>query len=72
MSCLFAARNSAFTRSTVAEIGLDYFGARYFSGAQGRFTSTDPFNVIDLAKSKETAGKFRNYLSNPQHWNKYA
>jgi RHS repeat-associated protein len=24
------------------ETGLDYFGARYFSGAQGRFTSPDP------------------------------
>jgi RHS repeat-associated protein len=24
------------------ESGLDYFGARYFSGAQGRFTSVDP------------------------------
>ena len=23
------------------ETGLDYFGARYFSGAQGRFTSPD-------------------------------
>jgi len=26
-----------------AETGLDYFGARYFSGAQGRFTGPDPF-----------------------------
>ena len=24
-----------------AETGLDYFGARYFSGAQGRWTSPD-------------------------------
>jgi RHS repeat-associated protein len=24
-----------------AETGLDYFGARYFSGAQGRFSSPD-------------------------------
>jgi hypothetical protein len=23
-------------------MGLDYFGARYFSGAQGRFTNPDP------------------------------
>jgi RHS repeat-associated protein len=22
--------------------GLDYFGARYYSGVQGRFTSADP------------------------------
>lgn len=28
-----------------AETGLDYFGARYFSGAQGRFTSADPIFV---------------------------
>lgn len=32
----------------------------------------DPFNVIDLARSKETEDRFRNYLANPQHWNKYA
>jgi len=42
-----------------AETGLDYFGARYFSGAQGRFTSPDaPFadqHTID-----------------PQSWNLYA
>jgi RHS repeat-associated protein len=28
-----------------AESGLDYFGARYFSGAQGRFTSPDPLMI---------------------------
>jgi RHS repeat-associated protein len=28
-----------------AETGLDYFLARYYSGAQGRFTSTDPIIV---------------------------
>jgi len=42
-----------------AETGLDYFGARYFSGAQGRFTSVDPIlgtGVVD----------------NPQSWNRYA
>ena len=41
-----------------AETGLDYFGARYFSGAQGRFTSADdPFNDQDT--------------SDPQSWNLY-
>ncbi len=32
-----------------AETGLDYFGARYFSGAQGRFTSPDEFTggIVD-------------------------
>jgi len=41
------------------ESGLDYFGARYFSGAQGRFTSPDPAS----ASAKP---------SDPQTWNRYA
>ncbi len=39
--------------------GLDYFGARYFSGAQGRFTSPDPHN--------EGA-----QLVDPHSWNMYS
>jgi RHS repeat-associated protein len=42
---------------TSAETGLDYFGARYFSGAQGRFTSPDPDN-------------YDARLEQPQSWNK--
>ena len=42
-----------------AETGLDYFGARYFSAAQGRFTSPDPL----MASA---------HASNPQSWNRYA
>lgn len=38
----------------------DYFGARYFSGTQGRFTSPDP-----LIMRKE-------WLTNPQRWDHYA
>jgi len=42
-----------------SETGLDYFQARYFGGALGRFTSPDPTNAgADLA--------------NPQSWNGYA
>ena len=41
-----------------AESGLDYFGARYFSGAQGRFTSPDPKD-------------FPSHYDDPQSWNKY-
>jgi RHS repeat-associated protein len=42
-----------------AETGLDYFGARYFSGAQGRFTSADsPFAD--------------QHAEDPQSWNMYA
>jgi RHS repeat-associated protein len=51
------------------ESGLDYFGARYFSGAQGRFTSHDPFNPI-LRISKRS--QFDLFLSQPQNWNAYA
>ena len=42
------------------ESGLDYFGARYMSSAQGRFTSPDP-----LFFQKEM-------LVDPQRWNLYA
>jgi RHS repeat-associated protein len=41
-----------------SESGLDYFLARYYSSAQGRFTSTDP-EIIPKD------------ISNPQAWNKY-
>ena len=41
-----------------SESGLDYFGARYFSGAQGRFTSPDP-------------KMFPHDITDPQSWNKY-
>ena len=40
--------------------GLDYFGARYFSGAQGRFTSPDPVQM----------GLTR--IADPQRWNLYS
>jgi RHS repeat-associated protein len=47
------------TQSTAMPSGLDYFGARYFSGAMGRFTSPDP-------------GNFGSALGDPQSWNAYA
>jgi RHS repeat-associated protein len=40
-------------------VGLDYFGARYFSSAQGRCTSVDP-------------KQFPHDITDPQIWNKYA
>jgi RHS repeat-associated protein len=40
--------------------GLDYFGARYFSGAQGRFTSADPMGIMEQK------------VLDPQQWNMYA
>jgi RHS repeat-associated protein len=41
------------------ETGLDYFGARYYGSAQGRFTTADPL----LSSGRP---------SNPQTWNKYS
>jgi RHS repeat-associated protein len=44
------------------ETGLDYFGARYFSGAQGRFTSPDWSTIpqpIPYADLGETRGETR-------------
>lgn len=41
------------------ETGLDYFEARYFSSAQGRFTSPDP-PLLDQ------------HIEDPQSWNLYA
>jgi RHS repeat-associated protein len=43
-----------------AETGLDYFGARYYSSFNGRFTTVDPVLYIDKA------------LVDPQLWNRYA
>ncbi|MBL8233676.1 MAG: RHS repeat-associated core domain-containing protein, partial [Bryobacterales bacterium] len=43
-----------------AETGLDFFESRYFSSAQGRFTSPDAM----LAKKE--------WLADPQRWNRYA
>jgi len=42
-----------------SESGLDYFGARYYGSALGRFTSPDPKLIPDE-------------FDNPQSWNKYA
>jgi RHS repeat-associated protein len=42
------------------ETGLDYFGARFYSAGQGRFTGVDP---VVLTKKQ---------MVNPQRWNKYA
>ncbi|MCC6858170.1 MAG: hypothetical protein IT158_06410 [Bryobacterales bacterium] len=44
---------------TDAETGLDYFGARYFSGAQGRWTTAD----LPFADQ---------HVEDPQSWNLYS
>ena len=53
-----------------AETGLDYFGARYLSGAQGRFTSPDwveapepvPYSKLD---NPQTLNLYGYVLNNP-------
>ena len=42
------------------ETGFDYFGARYFSGDQGRFTGADPMFITEQR------------LVDPQQWNLYS
>ena len=41
------------------ESNLDFFGARYFSGPQGRFNNPDPSMLSTV-------------LANPQSWNRYS
>ncbi|MBE0656370.1 MAG: hypothetical protein IH602_01705 [Bryobacteraceae bacterium] len=62
------------------ETGLDYFGARYFSGAQGRFTGPDPFLPMiefqpesdDEDDVEESRQNFNQYIGQPQNWNRYS
>jgi len=60
------------------ETGLDYFGARYYSSSQGRFTSPDEFKgggLLDpfTGQSAETIGPLPYAdISDPQTLNKYA
>jgi RHS repeat-associated protein len=42
------------------ETGLDYFGARYYSSLNGRFTAVDP--ILDIESA----------IVDPQRWNRYA
>jgi RHS repeat-associated protein len=60
----------------VGERHLDYFGARYFSGAQGRFTSPDEFtggpdDLYDFVAKASANPTFYAELTNPQSLNKY-
>ena len=59
------------------ETGLDYFGARYFAGALGRFTSPDEFKggIIDPFTGQDTETNLAlpyADITDPQTLNKYA
>ena len=49
------------------ESGLDNFGKRYDSSSIGRFMTPDPLNIFALKPEH-----FGHFITNPQHWNKYA
>ncbi len=58
------------------ETGLDYFLARYYSSAQGRFTSPDEFTggpdeLYDFVDDASANPTFYADLTNPQSLNKY-
>lgn len=58
------------------ETGLDYFLARYYSSAQGRFTSPDEFTggpdeLYDFANDAADNPTFYADFTNPQSLNKY-
>jgi RHS repeat-associated protein len=63
-----------------SESGLDYFGARYYGSALGRFTSPDPRSQVIIRQNSIAGGLpeeaansfFQGFLENPQNWNEYA
>jgi len=63
-----------------AESNLDYFGARHYASAMGRFMSADRNNAILTRQNLEAGGLpsaaatgyLDGYLENPQNWNQYA
>jgi RHS repeat-associated protein len=72
---LSACSSSAASRNTYkftgkewdSESGLEDFGVRYNASSMGRFMSPDQFIPFNLKRDK-----FHAWISNPQHWNKYA
>ena len=58
------------------ETGLDYFSARYFASTQGRFTSPDPFSIIEMRQSapndEKTQSAFMQFINDPRRWNRFA
>ena len=48
-----------------AETGLDYFGARYFGGGMGRFTSPDPLMASAVPELPQSWNRYSYVLNNP-------
>jgi RHS repeat-associated protein len=50
------------------ETGLDYFGARYFSSTQGRFTSVDPSRKSVISSDPESWNRYTYAKNNPLNY----
>jgi RHS repeat-associated protein len=61
-------RDSEAASSGMAD-GLDYFGARYFSGAQGRFTTPDPLHGSAHVEDPQTWNRYSYAANNPLKYN---
>ena len=74
-ACLWNISFRFTSKERDAETGLDYFLARYYSGAQGRFLSPDEFNGGPIELFSTIASNnptFYADIRNPQSLNKYA
>ena len=47
------------------ETGLDYFGARYFTSMEGRFTSPDPLHASARPSAPQSWNRYTYVLNNP-------
>jgi RHS repeat-associated protein len=47
------------------ETGLDYFGARYYSSVQGRFTTPDPLHASARPSAPQSWNRYSYVLNNP-------
>jgi RHS repeat-associated protein len=60
-----AVRQQFTSKERDVEIGLDYFGARYYSSVQGRFTSIDPLAASAQAKDPQSFNRYSYTRNNP-------
>jgi RHS repeat-associated protein len=67
-------RSCRFTgKERDSESGNDYFEARYYASAMGRFMSPDPLPWIHWQNgNRDDQQRFAAYIANPQNFNMYA
>jgi RHS repeat-associated protein len=67
-----APREDSTGKERDAETGLDYFGARYYAGTQGKFTSSDPLPWLKWQHgSEKSQQRFQDFINDPQKLNLY-